>query len=161
MRRWLSLLLAVCLGLSLTGCRPQADPEPSPPETASPAPSRAPEPVRFSLAYEPAASLHPITGESQVNQDLTGLVYQGLYELDNEFVPQPVLAVSGSPSEDGYSWSFTLRGGVLFSDGTPLTAQHVAASLEAARASPLYAARLAEAAGSKFLGAMPFIMPRS
>ena len=142
MRRWLSLLLAVCLGLSLTGCRPQADPEPSPPETASPAPSRAPEPVRFSLAYEPAASLHPITGESQVNQDLTGLVYQGLYELDNEFVPQPVLAASGAPGEDGYSWTFTIKSGAVFSDGTPLTAQHAAASLNTARTAALYASRL-------------------
>lgn len=147
MRRWLSLLLAVCLGLSLTGCRPQADPEPSPPETASPAPSRAPEPVRFSLAYEPAASLHPITGESQVNQDLTGLVYQGLYELDNEFVPQPVLAASGAPGEDGYSWTFTIKSGAVFSDGTPLTAQHVAASLNTARTSALYASRLSSVTG--------------
>ncbi len=109
MRRWLSLLLAVCLGLSLTGCQPQEEePEPSPSETASPVPTRSPETVQFSLGYDPGASLHPITGDSQVNQDLTGLVYQGLYELDNEFVPQPVLADSGAPGEDGYSWTFTM-----------------------------------------------------
>ena len=144
MRRWLSLLLAACLGFSLLGCGPE-DPAPAPSASAAPsaAPSQAPEPARFSLGYDPAASLHPITGASQVNQDLTGLVYQGLYELDGQFVPRPVLAASGQPSQDGYSWTFTMKAGALFSDGTPLTAHHAAASLTAARASGLYAARLA------------------
>ncbi len=148
MRRWLSLLLAVCLGFSLMGCQPQMDdPEPSPSETASPVPTKTPEMVQFSLGYDPGASLHPIIGDSQVNQDLTGLVYQGLYELDNEFIPQPVLAASGTPGADGYSWSFAIRPGVVFSDGTPLTAQHAAASLNAARSSGLYAARLSAITG--------------
>ena len=144
MRRWLSLLLAACLGLALAGCGPE-DPAPAPSDTPAPsaAPSRAPEAARFSLGYDPSASLHPLSGDSQVNQDLTGLVYQGLYELDNEFAPHPVLAASGAPSEDGYGWTFAVKTGVLFSDGTPLTAHHAAASLNAARASGPYAPRLA------------------
>ena len=146
MRRFLALLLAVCLGLALAGCQEEA-PLPSPPETPAPAPTRAPESMRFSLGYDPAASMHPITGDSQVNQELTGLVYQGLYELDNAFSPQPVLAASGAPSEDGYSWIFTLNTGALFSDGTPVTAQHAASSLNAARTSASYASRLADIIG--------------
>lgn len=127
MRRVLALLLAACL-LALPGCGGDA-PQPSPSASPSlpPAASPAPGPVRFSLGYDPASTLHPITGDNQVNRELTGLVYQGLYELDNRFVPQPVLAASGAPSADGYSWSFTLNAGVLFSDGTPLTAGHAAA----------------------------------
>lgn len=148
MRRWLSLLLAVCLGLSLAGCQPEIDdPEPSPSETDSPVPTRSPETVQFSLGCDPGASFHPITGDSQVNQDLTGLVYQGLYELDNEFVPRPVLADSGAPGADGYSWTFTIKPGVVFSDGTPVTARHAAASLNAARASGPYVARLSGITG--------------
>lgn len=146
MRRWLSLLLAVCLGLSLLGCG-EEDPAPTPDPTPTPAPTRTPGAARFSLGYDPGASLHPITGDSQVNQDLTGLVYQGLYELDNEFVPQPVLAASGAPSEDGYSWTFTMKAGAVFSDGTPVTAQHAAASLNAARGAGPYAGRLSGVAG--------------
>ena len=149
MRRWLCLLLAFCLALALPGCGQDVpSPSPSPSQDPSPVPTRSPESVRFSLGCDPTASFHPITGDGQVNQELTGLVYQGLYELDGEFVPQPVLAVSGSPSEDGYSWSFTLRGGVLFSDGTPFTAQHAASSLNAARLSGPYAARLAGVVGA-------------
>lgn len=148
MRRWLSLFLAVCLGLSLMGCQPEADdPEPPPSETVSPFPTKSPETAQFSLAYDPGASLHPLTGDSQTNQDLTGLVYQGLYELDNEFVPHPVLAASGEPGGDGYSWTFTVKQGVMFSDGTPLTAQHAAASLNTARTSGPYAARLSGVTG--------------
>lgn len=117
MRRWLSLLLAACLGLSLLGCGQEEAPAPPPSDSPSPTPTQTVENVQFSLGYDPSASLHPITGESRVNQDLTGLVYQGLYELDNEFVPQPVLAASGASSADGYSWTFSLRPGVLFSGG--------------------------------------------
>jgi peptide/nickel transport system substrate-binding protein len=43
---------------------------------------------------------------------------------------EPGLALSWHPSRDGLTWSFRLRDGVTFHDGTPLTAQHVAASLE-------------------------------
>lgn len=39
------------------------------------------------------------------------------------------LAVSWRTSRDGLAWIFTLRQGVTLHDGTPLTAQHVAASL--------------------------------
>ena len=143
MRRALALLLAACLGLALTACG-QEGPPPQPTPTAAPsaAPTRTAETARFSLGYDPGASRHPITGDSQVNQELTGLVYQGLYELDNEFVPRPLLAASGAPAEDGYSWTFTVKAGALFSDGTPLTARHAADSLNAARSAPLYAARL-------------------
>jgi len=41
---------------------------------------------------------------------------------------QPSLATRWSVSRDGLTWSFTLREGVRFHDGTPLTATEVAAS---------------------------------
>lgn len=133
--------LCLCAAVLLCGCE-QPDPWPTPSETAAPTPTSSPQPARFSLGYDPAASLHPITGDSQVNQELTGLVYQGLYELDNTFAAQPVLARDASVSEDGLTWVFSLAEGAVFSDGTILTARHAAASLEAARAAPGYAARL-------------------
>lgn len=143
MRRLTRIIaLFLCALLALSGCG-EPEPLPSPSAAPAPTPTQAPRSVRFSLGYDPAASLHPITGDSQVNQELTGLVYQCLYELDNAFTPQPVLVRSASVSEDGLVWTFVLKDGVLFSDGTPLIAQHAAASLELARASALYAARLA------------------
>ncbi len=150
MRRLSALLLALCLLLELAGCgedasEPTGAPEPAP--SAAPTSTQAPEPVSFRLAYDPNAPLDPIAGESQVNRDLTALVWQGLYELDNDFQPRPVLARSSRVSADGLAWTFALAEGIFFSDGTPLTADHAAASLNAARTSPMYAARLSAVTG--------------
>ena len=138
-----SAALCLCAALLLCSCQRPDPPQPTPTETPSPTPTAAPQPARFGLGCDPAASLHPIIGNSQVNQELTGLVYQGLYELDNTFTPQPVLAAGASVSEDALTWTFTLADGAVFSDGTPLAPWHVADSLNQARTSPLYAARLA------------------
>src|SRR5262245_2344636 len=43
---------------------------------------------------------------------------------------EPSLAVQWSVSKDGLVWSFRLRPGVTFHDGTALTAQHVVESLQ-------------------------------
>lgn len=43
---------------------------------------------------------------------------------------EPGLAIQWSVAKDGLVWTFRLREGVRFHDGTPLTAQHVVASLE-------------------------------
>src|SRR5262245_63435653 len=43
---------------------------------------------------------------------------------------EPGLAVAWQPSRDGLTWSFRLREGVTFHDGTPLTAPLVVQSLE-------------------------------
>jgi peptide/nickel transport system substrate-binding protein len=43
---------------------------------------------------------------------------------------EPALALQWSVSRDGLVWTFRLREGVRFHDGTPLTSQHVADSLE-------------------------------
>lgn len=147
MHRLTALALALCL--VLTGCAGQAQPSAEPTSTPAPTPTATPAAASqpFALSYDPGATLHPITGTSQVNLDLAPLVYQGLYALDNAFVPQPVLAQSAQVSEDGRVWTITLAQGVTFSDGTPLTAGHVVSSLNTAAASTLYASRLAGVSG--------------
>ncbi len=62
---------------------------------------------------------------------------------------EPGLASQWSISRDGLTWTFRIRDGVRFQDGTALTAQHVVDSLEriiqpnaAQSPSPNYAARL-------------------
>ena len=140
MRRLTALLLAAALLVGIGGCT-QGEEEPSASLTAAPVPSQQPQDLPFALSYDPGASLHPITSQSQTNLDLAGLVYEGLYELDRTFDPQPELARSAAVSADGLTWRFTLND-ARFSDGTPLTAQQVVDSLNTARASTLYAGRL-------------------
>ena len=107
-RRTATLLLAAALAFSLWGCT-AGEPEPTPSASPEPTPSQQVQTLPFALAYDPTASLHPITSQSQVNLDLAGLVYEGLYELDRTFEPQPVLARSAAVSEPSRTKATTSR----------------------------------------------------
>lgn len=128
----LCLSLCACADRSVPGIRPSAAPP-----TEEPAAKKS-----LTLAYDPNAGLHPITGTSPVNSILTPLIYEGLFAPDEHFAPQPVLADGASRDHSGTVWTVTLRDGVVFSDGTPLEAEHVAASINSARKSERYAQRL-------------------
>ncbi|MDZ7801930.1 MAG: ABC transporter substrate-binding protein [Trueperaceae bacterium] len=56
-------------------------------------------------------------------------VYDTLVAFDSSLQIVPGLAESWEASDDGLTWTFTLREGVTFHDGTPLTASDVAFSL--------------------------------
>lgn len=58
------------------------------------------------------------------------LVYEGLVLADVEGKIRPVLAKSWTVSPDNLQYEFTLREGVTFSDGSPLTADDVVFSFE-------------------------------
>lgn len=53
------------------------------------------------------------------------LVYNGLVELDLDFRVSPALAERWETSPDGLAWTFFLREGATFHDGTPLTSEIV------------------------------------
>lgn len=59
---------------------------------------------------------------------------EGLTRLDKTGLPVPNLAESWEI--DGTTYTFTIRGGVTFSDGTPLDAAAIAANLERGRTTP-------------------------
>ena len=142
-KKSLRLLAAVLLlGTVLSACG-EGEPAPTPTPTQAPAPTATAQPKEFALPCYPEAGFHPIQGSNRTNLALGGLLYDGLYELDQTFMPQPALATGYTVSSDGLSWTFALRGGVTFSDGTPMTAADVAASLTQAKNSVLYGNRLA------------------
>ena len=141
MRNILAALLTAALCLGLAACGPAPEPEPTPTPTPSVSPS--PEAAEFALACYPEAGFHPITGSNRTNLALGGLLYEGLFALNGQFQPQEALCASASVSADGLQWSFIPRSGVTFSDGSPLTAAEIAASLNLTRTSPLYSARFA------------------
>ena len=57
-----------------------------------------------------------------------GMVYESLLTVDDNGLPQPFLAETWEESNNGKTWTFTLRENITFSDGTPLTAGDVVAS---------------------------------
>ena len=58
-------------------------------------------------------------------------IFDTLTYLDASGKPQPKLALSWSSSEDFKTWTFKLRPGVKFHDGTPMTADDVDALIHA------------------------------
>lgn len=143
-QKWiLAVMLSVMLAVGLTACGAEAEVTSTPEPTVAPSATSTPQPMVFVLPWYEEAGLHPILGSSRTNLSIGGLLYDGLYELDQTFEPQPALAVAHAVSEGGGTWTFTLRQGVTFSDGSSLTAADVAYSLNLARSSALYGTRLA------------------
>lgn len=97
---------------------------------------------RFVLPYNATDSLHPYRSSTDLNTALHTLVYDSLVRLDNDFTP--VMSIASDISIDGVTCTVTLKSGLRFSDGTPLTALDVRYSIDCIRASSsVYAGRLA------------------
>jgi peptide/nickel transport system substrate-binding protein len=71
--------------------------------------------------------------QSRVNCEylVAELLYNGLTRLGFNMAPEPDLAHAWSYSADLTEWTFSLRDGLVFHDGTPCTAEDVVASFEA------------------------------
>ena len=91
------------------------------------------------LAYSKADMLDPFTSSMSANIQIMGLIYDGLYKINENYEPVPVIAKSSIVS--GTSINVTLDSAV-FSDGTPITSSDVVYSFEQARYSPNYSTRL-------------------
>ena len=74
--------------------------------------------------------IRPLAPQDRDMISLYGIVYESLVTIDDDGMPQPLLAENWAESSGGKTWTFTLREHVTFSDGTPLTAQDVVASCQ-------------------------------
>ncbi len=143
MRRLLAIVLTVCL---LAGCTTQGVYVPTggglyEGTGVPPAPGvESEEEVR--LAYNQNAGFHPYTATDAVNRCLLPLMYQGLFSVDSDYTPTPILCKTYQVSEDMRTWTFSLEN-ATFSDGQTLTSQDVVASLRAARNKGVYTGRFA------------------
>ena len=68
--------------------------------------------------------------ENTVDATLASLIFAGLTRLDERGVPFPDLAQTWTVSPDGTLYTFTLRPGLLWQDGVPLTAEDVVFTYE-------------------------------
>ena len=74
--------------------------------------------------------LRPLDPEERDIQSIYGLIYESLVVIDDSYLPQPLLAESWDVTGNGKTWTFRLRQDVVFSDGTPLTANDVVATAQ-------------------------------
>lgn len=73
--------------------------------------------------------LDPIITTAHITRDHGYMIYDVLTAVDENFKPQPQMA-SWTVSEDGLVYTFTLRDGLTFHDGAPVTGADVVASLK-------------------------------
>ena len=79
-------------------------------------------------------SLNMSVGLLVVDYEVWNLQYAALVELsDEDFSAEPGLAEKWESSDDGLTWTYTLREGLQWSDGEPLTADDVVYSIERPR----------------------------
>jgi peptide/nickel transport system substrate-binding protein len=76
--------------------------------------------------------INPLLAISSADKDLTALVYAGLMTRNSTGDLVPELAESFTVSEDNTVYTFTLKEGLLFHDGTPLTAKDVVYTVQQA-----------------------------
>lgn len=87
--------------------------------------------------FNPTTNRFAVSGITVANAVFDPLIAQS---EEGDFVPY--LAESMEPNEDHTVWTMTLREGVLFHDGTPLTSEAVKQNMDAHKASALTAPSL-------------------
>ena len=68
-------------------------------------------------------TFNQVTGSDSHLFEILGAISECLLRLDENHNPQPALAESFTVSDDGLVYTFTLRDGLVWSNGTPLTAK--------------------------------------
>ncbi len=77
----------------------------------------------------PAGALNPLTVADEGGLAVLGQAGEYLAWSNDELQLEPRMAESWTPNSDGSVWTFKIRQGVTFHDGTPMTAKDVAYTL--------------------------------
>jgi peptide/nickel transport system substrate-binding protein len=120
------LLVVLALGLmvpSAPAAGPIAAASASPGSTAEPS-SALPPVYREGVVGSPS-SITPLTARTQADRDLSRLVFSGLVARGPDSTYVPDLASSWTVDASGKTWTFSLRPGAQWQDGTPVTADDV------------------------------------
>ncbi|MEV0974654.1 ABC transporter substrate-binding protein [Microtetraspora glauca] len=85
--------------------------------------------LRVKMSGSGVDTLNPFLAFFDGAYDIFAGIYPTLNSLDEYGKPGPYLAESWTQSEDKLTWTFTLRDGLKWSDGTPITADDAAWTL--------------------------------
>jgi len=120
--RKLALSATILAPLALGGIEPSA-------AQASTYPGSTPSTLSVAV-HVGLQSLDPITTTAYIVRTHGYLVYDTLFAMDKNFQPKPQMVDSWTVSPDQMTWTFVLRSGLKWSDGTDVTAEDCVASLE-------------------------------
>ncbi|MEG1614427.1 MAG: ABC transporter substrate-binding protein [Oscillospiraceae bacterium] len=142
----ISLIMAImCIGL-LFACDKEVKEGKEP--TKKPGTSKVDRNLRLPFSQED--TLNPYVAKSQINQNLTPLIYSSLFVMDNSHEPQPQVAHSGTVM--GLEVSVNLNSDKRFADGSYITAQDVVFSFNLAKQSVYYSQSVINIASAKARG---------
>ncbi|ANF33491.1 ABC transporter substrate-binding protein [Leifsonia xyli] len=102
--------------------------------------------IAIGSLYEPVNLDNTAGGGQGVTEALNGNVYEGLFKLTDDGKVEPLLATKYTTSEDGLTYTFTLRDGVKFHSGKALTSADVKSSIERVTAEDSQSARKSQLA---------------
>ena len=135
-KRWPFPIVLTVIGSLLIGACTQAPAALPGASTASnaAATAKAPTVLRMARNAEPFSPFVPWQIDDNPALFLSVNVYDSLLRTTKDGTGvEPGLATKWESSADGLTWTFTLRDGVKFSDGSPLKASDVKVSLDLAR----------------------------
>jgi peptide/nickel transport system substrate-binding protein len=84
------------------------------------------------LKFVPHAGLRvldPVWTTAYITRNHGYMIYDQLFAMDKDFRPRPQMVDKWSASADGLTYTFTLRPGLKWHDGTPVTAKDCVASI--------------------------------
>jgi peptide/nickel transport system substrate-binding protein len=116
------------LGGILAACGGSSSSAPAASSSGKPA-AKAGATIRAGILV-PAAAINPITIADQGGLELIGNVGEFLVFTDQHGIYHPWLATGWSANSDNSVWTFKIRQGVKFNDGTPMTVDDVVYSFK-------------------------------
>ena len=126
----------------LWGCKGGGEPDPAEEKTTvdQSNPVTVDDTRTIRLPYVKGDYLDPYAADSLANMELTALMYDPLYTVNENFEPREVIA-SGS-SNSGRSLSVSIINSLKFTDGAALTGEDVVYSFDLAKKTEAYSERL-------------------
>ena len=97
---------------------------------ALPAAAQTPDRILRVIPSADLAELDPTRGANLVARIYSQMVFDTLFALDSNLAPKPMMVDRETVSPDGLLYTFTLRPGLKFHDGRPVTTRDVVASLD-------------------------------
>jgi len=102
------------------------------PSAAGSAVAGGPSGGQISIYWTKPATIHPLFSTAGIEQGVERQIFGSLMKMNDKLAPVPDLAEKVESTPDAKVWTFTLKKGLTFSDGKPLTAKDVVFTFERA-----------------------------
>jgi peptide/nickel transport system substrate-binding protein len=126
----ISAIIAACGGSSSGGGEAATDTGVGEGEVATTAAAKIGGTIKLAMSPPGSEGVNPITMIDLVTYNICAQVFEYLVRSASDLSIQPQLATEWSGSADGTEWTFKLREGVMWQDGTPFTSADVVATMD-------------------------------